>query len=56
MRHSDIVGGECMFIGINVAKIELVVSILPSGERFAVANSNAAYGRSSNGSARSHQH
>ena len=27
-----------MFIGIDVAKAELVVSIVPAGERFTVAN------------------
>jgi transposase len=33
-----IVGGEIMFVGIDVAKAELVVSVLPSAERFIVEN------------------
>ena len=32
------VGGRRMFVGIDVAKAELVVSILPTAERFTVAN------------------
>ena len=38
-----------MFVGIDVAKAELVVSILPSAERFTVATTSVASGRSSSG-------
>ena len=36
-RHS-VSGRVHMFVGIDVAKAELVVSVLPNRERFTVAN------------------